>query len=155
MTTENRCRAMLVDAEGVKYGCIRDKDHPMTPKDEIAPTPIEELEMHQGVALDGTPAQWTDDAKGAVPHRDRPSREGREGESNPLPVGNDEESSHAIGMRLLRARMVVGLTRYGQPLQPNNGRDTLLDIIEEQADAMVYMITLWREQHPGEEFPLR
>lgn len=157
----HRCRAMLVDDEGEKYGCTRDAGHPLEDpalrSPTLAPTTSngQMLELHRGVSLQGKPAQWTDGVDGAVPHRDRPEREGRAGESQPLPVGNDSESSHAIGMRLLKARLVVGLNRYGQPLQPGNGRDSLLDAIEENADLLVYLITEWRERHPGEEFPLR
>lgn len=151
-----RCRASLV-TEGEIYGCILDAGHPLNTEEERVEGNIQldELKTHHGVSLKKVPAQWLDEAEGAVPHRDAPERANRVGESQPLPIGNDEESSHAIGMALLNKRLQVGVARYGQPLQPGNGRDSLLDAIEEAADMLVYMITEWRERHPDEEFPLR
>jgi len=153
----DRCRASLF-SEGKLFGCIRDAGHPL---DDTITGPdgmeidVEKLEMHRGIALDKTPAQWLDGAPGAIPHGAIPERANREGESQPLPVGNDEESSHSVAIKLLQARLAVGIRRYGQPLQPNNGRDSLLDAIEENCDLLVYLITEWRERHPGVEFPLR
>jgi hypothetical protein len=165
MTTV-RCHAVLID-KGKKYGCIREAGHPLTARREIETDQpntnfaviAEDFELHQGMTLDGqSRAQWADGVTGAISHHDaiHPSRADREGESQPLPSGtDDQESSHEVAMRLLAKRLEVGIRRYGQGLQPNNGRDSLLDAIEESCDLLVYMITEWRERHPGEEFPLR
>jgi len=39
----------------------------------------------------------------------------------------------------MRLRDRVGRVRYGTPLQPNNGRDTLRDAYEEGLDLVVYL----------------
>jgi hypothetical protein len=39
----------------------------------------------------------------------------------------------------LDARLKLGIERYGQPLQPFNGRNMLLDAYEEILDALVYL----------------
>ncbi len=39
----------------------------------------------------------------------------------------------------LEAREQVGIERYGTPLQPNNGRDALLDAYEEALDLACYL----------------
>jgi hypothetical protein len=36
-------------------------------------------------------------------------------------------------------RREVGIERYGQALQPNNGRDALLDAYEESLDLLMYL----------------
>lgn len=45
----------------------------------------------------------------------------------------------------MAGRAKIGLERYGQPLQPNNGRDTRRDAKEEAADLVAYLMTLLRE----------
>lgn len=39
----------------------------------------------------------------------------------------------------LKARDQVGWEHYGRPLLTNNGRDALLDLYEEQLDALAYL----------------
>ena len=67
------------------------------------------------------------------------NREGREGDSQPMPVPNDGPIVHYAVVSDLLARMELGVERYGTPLQPNNGRDALLDMYEELLDAVVYL----------------
>jgi len=50
------------------------------------------------------------------------------------PVGYVEDITADID-----ARLKLGIERYGQPLQPFNGRDMLLDAYEEILDALVYL----------------
>jgi hypothetical protein len=51
----------------------------------------------------------------------------------------------AASRELMAARARLGLERYGQPLRPNNGRDTRRDATEEAADLVAYLMTLLRE----------
>jgi hypothetical protein len=39
----------------------------------------------------------------------------------------------------MRARRELGVKRYGTPLQPNNGRDALIDAYQEALDLCVYL----------------
>jgi hypothetical protein len=41
--------------------------------------------------------------------------------------------------RDLESRERLGITRYGTPLQPNNGRDALRDAYEEALDLACYL----------------
>lgn len=41
-------------------------------------------------------------------------------------------------LTLLEKRVEQGLEQYGTPLMPHNGRDALLDLWEELADALFY-----------------
>jgi hypothetical protein len=70
---------------------------------------------------------------------DRPEREGREGDTQPMPIGNDLPVMHHMVQQDLEARLQVGIKRYGQPLQPHNGRDALRDAYEEVLDLAVYL----------------
>jgi hypothetical protein len=54
------------------------------------------------------------------------------------PVPNAEQSVQEMVLDDIRARMQVGLERYGTLLQPGNGRDALRDLYEELLDAACY-----------------
>lgn len=41
--------------------------------------------------------------------------------------------------RYLDCRLALGLTRYGTPLAPGNGRDFLIDAFEEAVDMACYL----------------
>jgi hypothetical protein len=82
-----------------------------------------------------------------------PERAGREDESQPLPVGTDEVDTQTVAIRLIEQRRALGIKRYGQPLQPSNGRDSLWDAVEEAFDLCLYLLNEWRHQHPGEMPP--
>ena len=59
----------------------------------------------------------------------------------PDPIPNDRPSSHDRVIELLRARRDFGLRKYNTPLQAGNGRDHISDVIDELADAIVYLQT--------------
>jgi hypothetical protein len=105
-----------------------------------------------------------------------PARSGGEGEApngfrqrpgdQPLPVANDGPSMHDLVIKdlecwpesdevlaavrsLLEERKRIGLERYGALLQANNGRDARRDLLEELADAAVYVRQLEEERGDG------
>jgi hypothetical protein len=54
----------------------------------------------------------------------------------------------------LEQRLQLGLTRYGQPLRPFNGRNQLLDAYEEVLDALVYLRSaMYEAEHPENPSP--
>lgn len=55
------------------------------------------------------------------------------------PVPNAEPSVQEMVLDDIRARMQVGLERYGTLLQPGNGRDALRDAYEEALDLAMYL----------------
>lgn len=69
----------------------------------------------------------------------RPSREDREGDAQPLPKESDSPIMHDLVRADLLKRLQLGIERYGQPLQANNGRDALMDAYEEALDLTVYL----------------
>lgn len=78
-----------------------------------------------------------------------PERAGREGDSQDLPVGNDHPVIFDLVKADLDARLALGVKRYGQPLQPFNGRDALRDAYEEALDLAVYLRqALYEQTHP-------
>jgi hypothetical protein len=66
--------------------------------------------------------------------------------AQPLPVASDAPIAHRMVQEDLEARLAIGIKRYGQPLQPFNGRDSLRDAYEEILDLAVYLRTLIYEQ---------
>lgn len=79
-------------------------------------------------------------------YEQRPEREGREGDTEPLPIGNDLPIAHEMVKDDLDARLALGIKRYGQPLQPFNGRNNLKDIYDELLDGAVYLRALLYER---------
>lgn len=69
----------------------------------------------------------------------RPEREGREGDTQPMPVGTDGPIMHEVVIEALAQRLEVGIRRYGQPLQAFNGRNAAQDAFEEVLDLSVYL----------------
>ena len=57
----------------------------------------------------------------------------------PDPKPNDLPAAWDLVMADMKARDLVGRQRYGVPLQPHNGRDTLRDAYEEALDLCVYL----------------
>lgn len=88
-----------------------------------------------------------------LPEPAAPERAGREGDVQPLPVGTDEVDTQTLAMQLIDARRDLGIRRYGHPLQPTNGRDSLWDATEEALDLYVYLVNAWRAAHPGKPLP--
>lgn len=72
----------------------------------------------------------------------------REGDQ-PLPVANDRPSIQSLVRADIDAREQVGISRYGTPLQPFNGRDVLRDAYEEALDLACYLRQLiYEKDHP-------
>lgn len=57
---------------------------------------------------------------------------------NWYPEGSRDEIKNEI-IELMRKRNEFGRTKYGTPLQPYNGRDNLVDAVQELFDAVVYL----------------
>jgi hypothetical protein len=62
----------------------------------------------------------------------------REGDQ-PLPVINDHPDIQSAVIADIEARRELGIQRYGTALQPNNGRDMLLDAYDEAIDLAIYL----------------
>jgi hypothetical protein len=62
----------------------------------------------------------------------------REGDQ-PLPEVNDTGFIQDLVIEDIEARKAVGISRYGTPLQPFNGRNVDQDLYEELIDATVYL----------------
>lgn len=60
-------------------------------------------------------------------------------EDQVLPTPNEYPSVHAQVAADLMERERIGVSRYGTPLQPFNGRDADQDLYEELLDAAAYM----------------
>lgn len=56
----------------------------------------------------------------------------------PLPVANDYPHIHDLVADDLMGRKKLGIERYGQPLQPFNGRKSPQDAYEEMLDFLCY-----------------
>lgn len=66
-----------------------------------------------------------------------------------LPVGNHLPHTHDLAIGLLEARKIHGMAKYGQPLQPANGRSFAQDAMEEAADLLAYLTGLvYESEHP-------
>ena len=59
----------------------------------------------------------------------------------PAPVPNSAPPVWPLVMVDMAGRDKLGRERYGTPLQPHNGRDTLRDAYEEALDLAVYLRT--------------
>lgn len=62
----------------------------------------------------------------------------REGDQ-PLPTVNDLPFVADALKDFIEARKQIGIQRYGTPLQPHNGRDSLRDAFEEAVDLATYL----------------
>lgn len=58
------------------------------------------------------------------------------------PVANANPAVWPLVLDDMKARDGEGRRKYGVPLQPHNGRDTLVDLYQELLDAVVYTRTL-------------
>ncbi len=56
----------------------------------------------------------------------------------PMPIPNTRPSIQSLVRADLEQRELVGISRYGTPLQPHNGRDALRDLYEELLDGACY-----------------
>lgn len=57
----------------------------------------------------------------------------------PSPKANDLPAVWDLVVADMRARDAEGRRKYGVPLQPNNGRDVLVDAYQEALDLCVYL----------------
>lgn len=76
----------------------------------------------------------------------KPSRLGREGDTQPMPAPSGAPIAHRMVQDDLEERLKIGIERYGQPLQAFNGRDSLRDAYEEVLDLAVYLRNAIYEQ---------
>ena len=60
-------------------------------------------------------------------------------QDQPPPIGNDLPAVWDLVMADMKDRDQVGRQRYGTPLQPYNGRDSLMDAYQEALDLAVYL----------------
>jgi hypothetical protein len=82
-----------------------------------------------------------------------PERAGREGDSQSMPIPNDEPGIHSMVIADLRGREALGVKRYGTKLQARNGRNPLIDAYEECLDLAVYLKQAIIEQDLRETGP--
>jgi len=59
-------------------------------------------------------------------------------DSQPTPNGDGQDVTKAV-QQDLHERAEVGRKKYGERLQPNNGRDALQDAYEESLDLSLYL----------------
>ena len=59
--------------------------------------------------------------------------------AQPAPKPNDSTPVWQLVLRDMERRNEEGIKRYGVPLQPNNGRDMLMDAYEEALDLCAYL----------------
>jgi hypothetical protein len=57
----------------------------------------------------------------------------------PPPVPNNRPAIAGLVIADIQQRMLLGMERYGVPLQAHNGRDALVDAYEEQLDHVKYL----------------
>lgn len=67
----------------------------------------------------------------------------------PLPTKNDAPDIQSQVIADIEARRLVGISRYGTALQPNNGRDALRDAYEESLDLTCYLKQVMVERDGG------
>ena len=98
---------------------------------------------------DATPAEWDHSARNWL-DRDRSPQEGTQPASKadrqPAPTANNHPAVWPLVMVDMATRDKVGRERYGVPLQPFNGRDTLRDAYEEALDLAVYLRSIIYER---------
>ena len=70
----------------------------------------------------------------------------REHDSQPTPIHNNKPASWKLVISDMEARDNHGRKKYGTPLQPQNGRDSLQDAYEEALDLVVYLKNLIEER---------
>ncbi len=64
----------------------------------------------------------------------------------PAPVPNAYRATWELVIEDMEARDNVGRAKYGTPLQPHNGRDSLVDAYQEALDLVVYLRNLIEER---------
>jgi hypothetical protein len=64
----------------------------------------------------------------------------------PLPTEGDGRDVMTELADRIMDRRAFGVRKYGRHLEPNNGRDVLQDILDEQLDAAAYILQLIMER---------
>lgn len=59
--------------------------------------------------------------------------------TQPSPLPNTATPTWELVMKDMAARNAMGIKKYGTPLQPHNGRNSLVDAYEEVLDLAVYL----------------
>lgn len=67
----------------------------------------------------------------------------------PAPTPNEQRPTWELVIEDMKARNVSGIAKYGTPLQPFNGRNSLVDAYQEVLDLCVYLRNAIEEQEPG------
>ena len=67
-------------------------------------------------------------------------------QQQPLPVANAERPVWELVIADMRDRDRFGRAKCGTSLQPNNGRDSLIDAYQEALDLVVYLRKLIEER---------
>ena len=57
----------------------------------------------------------------------------------PNPITNDLPAITELVIKDFDERMEMGIEKYGKPLQPENGRDPLIDAYQELMDLALYL----------------
>jgi len=65
----------------------------------------------------------------------------------PNPVTNDMPAVQKLVIKDLEERLKMGIEKYGKPLQPNNGRDPMIDLYQELMDAVIYIRQILYEKY--------
>lgn len=68
-----------------------------------------------------------------------PNESNRAAIKEPQPVVNDRPFIQNLVIADIEARKAYGLRKYGTLLQPNNGRDALMDAYQEALDLVMYL----------------
>ncbi len=55
------------------------------------------------------------------------------------PTLNDQRATWELVIEDMQERHAAGVAKYGTPLQPNNGRNSLVDAYQEALDLAVYL----------------
>lgn len=85
------------------------------------------------------------DPRGADPlYVPEPTKQ-RDGDQ-PLPEVSDRPYIQPLVIEDIQKRIILGIERYGTPLQPLNGRDTMRDAYEEALDLTVYLRSVIEER---------
>jgi hypothetical protein len=65
----------------------------------------------------------------------------------PNPITNDLPAINELVISDLKERMDMGIDKYGMPLQPENGRDSLIDAYQEAMDLLLYLRQMIYEKY--------
>lgn len=65
----------------------------------------------------------------------------------PNPITSDLPAVNKLVIKDLEERMEMGIDKYGMPLQPENGRDPLVDAYQEIMDLVLYLRQMLYEKY--------